>query len=373
MRRITAILLLCACLMTLSGCSEYDQVENLAYVVILGVDLAESGEFELSAVIPKISGSRGGESSGGSESSSQLVYSAAGSDFADALSMLHWAVPRRLELSQIELIVVSEALAADKRFIEAAPDMIHSLYGAARLAVCAGRASDFVSAEKPQIGSQTQTELTAMFEDYTHNGYIPDTTFADFFYKTASIYSDPLAIYAEPSPEAQPASIVIPDNPVEPGLKTQQANRYLGAAVFRDGQLAGVLGGKDLLCCRLLRGDDLSFPYALGEKALELAVLGTPRISIDTEAEPVKITIRMNFSILPGSDFVDDMQLAQSLERDLRASIDACKAMNTEPFEFAESAARSFLTNADWQAYGWRERFLESEIEFEISLHTERS
>jgi len=373
MRRFISVLLLCACLLTLSGCSEYDQIENLAYVVILGMDLTENGEFLLSAVIPKISGSRGGDSSGGSESSSQLVYSASGSDFADALSMLRWAVPRRLELSQIELIVVSEDLASDNRFIEAAPAMIHNLYGAARLAICSGKASDFVAAEKPQIGSQTQSELTAMFEDYTHSGYIPDATFADFFYKTASFYSDPIAIYAEPSRNAQTASVVIPDNPGASASDSQQANRYLGAAVFRNGKFVGRLSGKELLCCRLLRGDDLAFPYALDDKSFELAVLGVPRIIIDTEAQPVKITVRMTFSILPGSDFTSNELLSQSLEEDLRDAVNACKAIGAEPFEFAEVAARSFLTIADWQAYGWREKFADSEIRFKIKLNSERS
>ena len=42
-----------------------DQAENLAFVVLMGVDQTEDGGIELSVQVPKISGSRGnGEDSG---------------------------------------------------------------------------------------------------------------------------------------------------------------------------------------------------------------------------------------------------------------------------------------------------------------------
>ena len=53
-KRLAALFLLCALL--LSGCSESNEVENLAYVLILGLDLMDDGQIRVCAQIPKITG-----------------------------------------------------------------------------------------------------------------------------------------------------------------------------------------------------------------------------------------------------------------------------------------------------------------------------
>ena len=179
MRRGALIALLTAAAVLLGGCSEIDQAENLAFVVLMGVDQTEDGGIELSVQVPKISGNRGnGEDSG---SSGDLVFTASGGDFAEAITALKWIVPRRLDLSQIELIVVSEALASSGRWLEVMNDMMQTsrLYTAARLAVCDGDVQAFIRAEKPLIGTRIADELTAMFEAYTTDGFVPNTSFAE--------------------------------------------------------------------------------------------------------------------------------------------------------------------------------------------------
>ena len=268
MRRGALIALLTAAAMLLGGCSEIDQAENLAFVVLMGVDQTEDGGIELSVQVPKISGSRGNAEDSGS--SGDLVFTASGGDFAEAITALKWIVPRRLDLSQIELIVVSEALASSGRWLEVMNDMMQTsrLYTAARLAVCDGDVQAFIRAEKPLIGTRIADELTAMFEAYTTDGFVPNTSFADIYYKSISAYSDPVAVYAVPAPEessadvepasqdaAEPAVAIIPDDPGTTDVETEQETRFLGAAVFRDGRMVGKLDGRTLMYCKLLRGN----------------------------------------------------------------------------------------------------------------------
>ena len=288
MRRSALIALLTALALLLGGCSELDQVENLAFVILMGVDRTESGGIEVSVQVPKISGGRGGSEEGGSPSG-DLVFAASGETFAEAMTALRWIVPRRLDVSQIELIVVSEALASEERWLDVMNDMMQTnrLYTAARLAVCEGSAQAFIRAEKPLIGTRTADELTAMFEEYVADGFVPDTSFADIYYKSVSAYSDPVAVYAAPAPEAggqaqggageaedAPAAAIVPDDVRTDEVQTEQETRFLGAAVFRDGRMVGTLDGRTLLYCKLLRGKSQSFAFDFGGRTVQLATLG---------------------------------------------------------------------------------------------------
>lgn len=376
MRKGALAACLAALMLLLSGCSELDQVENLAFVVLMGVDSTEDGGIEVTVQVPKIAGSRGEESSG---SSGEMVFAASGGTFAEAMSALKWIVPRRLDLSQIELIIVSEALASDARWLEVMSDMMRTsrLYTAARLAVCDGDVQAFIRAEKPLIGTRISDELTAMFESYTAEGLVPDTSFADIYYKSISAYSDPVAVYAVPTPggdaqaEAAPAAAIVPGDPVTPEVATEQQTRFLGAAVFRDGRMVGTLDGRTLLYCKLLRGKAQAFAFQYSGQTVSLATLGAPSVSVDTGADPARIRVELHLSVLPNNEQGQYPGLDAALEAALMDAVEACKALGAEPFQFAEVAARGFATLDEWIGYGWRQRFLDSAVEIDVQLKSE--
>ena len=378
MRKRAFIALITVAALLLSGCGQLTQVENLAFVILFGVDLSDDGQIEVIAQIPKITGSKGEEDSDGTSSSDNLVYAARGADFLTALTNLNWAVPRRMDLSQIELIVISEKLARSGRLMEIMDEMMdfNRLYTAARLAVCAGGVKEFIQAEKPVIGSHIANELDSMFADYVQNGYVPDVTFADVYYKTISIYSDPVTIYAEqsdPDGAAPVASLIVPETPEVAGADMEQSNRFLGAAVLHDGVMVGKLDGREQLLCKLLSGEQQSFVYAFGENTLYLTTLGRPKISVDTRAEPAVIRIRLRLSLVPDNETTQIEGLNRAIESDLVGIIDACKRMGAEPFGFAEVAARSFPTIDEWIDYDWHSHFLNSRIEASATIAVENA
>lgn len=376
------ILMLCVCALLLSGCTDTVQVEELAFAEILGVDLTDDDQIEVCIEVPKIAGQRGESSLGSSGGASNLIYSASGESLDEALNLLQWAVPRRLDLSQIKLIVVSEALAQSDRFQRAAGTIMATprLYTAARLTVCQGSAKEFVIAEEPIIGTRLGSELTATFEDYIRSGYIPDATFADMYYKSKSIYSDSLAIYAETAPksepapsesgDAKPAAAIIPDSPQQSNVEMQHSNRFLGAAVFQKGAMVGRLSGEEFLYCKMLRGEQQTFPFSLQQQTVGLATMGTPEIVVNTKAEPMTIDITMLFSIVSSSKSAPVDELESALRRSFLNTIEVCKAMRAEPFDFSGSASGSFLTIEDWEQFGWLECFLSSDINIDVRVHS---
>lgn len=375
MHQIKSIAALIICLFLLSGCTQITQPEDLAFAIVLGVDLTDGGEIEVSIVVPRIAGQSGQEGSGGS-ASDHLVFSAASEDFSEALNHLRWAVPRRLDLSQIKLIVFSEQLAQSEHCRKVSDTIMATprLYTAARLAVCDGSAKEFVTAIKPTIGSRLSSELDANIEDYILNGYIPDVTFADVYYKSRSEYSDTLAIYAAAAPsESAPASIVIPNDPLSAKVDTQSDSRFLGAAIFREGRLTGILSGKESLYCKILRGERQAFPFSTGGRTIGLTTLGKPEYQINIHSDPMTIDVCLRFSQLAGSRFADPEKLSDELEKEILKVIDTCRKMNAEPFLIAEKTASQFASMADWQAFDWHEKFKNCTIRVHINLQMKES
>lgn len=377
MRKILLLLFLPCCLLLLGGCTEFDQVEELAFAEVLGLDITEDGRIKASIQLPKIAGQRSEDSS--SSSSSQLVYSAAGKTLDEALHLLQWAVPRRLDLSQLELIVVSETLARSERFLKTADTIMATprLYTAARLAVCSGNARAFVAGEKPVIGTRTSTELTATFADYARNGFIPDETFSDVFYRTRSIYSDALAIHAftvsqseaQSDSGSQSASAMMPSYADADHIEMQNSNRLLGAAILRKGRMIGTLSAEEYLYCKLLRGEQQVFPFSAAEKTVGLTTLGTPSIVIDHVADPMRLDVTLHLSIVSSSNAAAVEPIQAELEQKLTDVIHTCQQMGAEPFGFADIAAAAFLTVHDWTQFDWINHFKSSQININVQIH----
>lgn len=383
MRKIAFFITLCILLVSLSGCSSLNQVEKLAFAEVMGIDINDHGEIEVCIEVAKITGQQ--SDGGSSNSDSPLIYSASGKNIDEALSMLQWSVPRRLDLSQMKLIVVSEALAQDSQFKSAASTIMATprLYTAARLAVSKGSAKEFIAAEKPVIGTRLSTELTATFDDYILNGYIPDTNFADFYLRNQSVYSDTLVTYAETSKapvasptdaeQAKPASAILPEESMLDKTETQHSNRYLGAAVFHQGKMIGKLSSEEFLYCKILSGGKQAFPYSIDHQTVGLTTLGSPSITMNLNSDPIQIDIALRFSIVSSSRSVQIPRLEDALKKSVLRSIDTCRKLKSEPFDFAEIAARHFLTVADWEAFDWNSQFLKSDIHVNVKVHDSKS
>lgn len=356
----------------LSGCQKYREVENLAYVIVLGVDLLDNGDIQIAALIPKITGEPSSDSEGAPDSGHR-VYAAAEKTFDAALERLRWVVPRNVDLSQVKLIVLSERLARSGQFMSIAYSMMdtYHLYTAARLAVCAGDTLKFIQSETGLLGSRIATDLEAMFDHYANHAFIPDVQFADVFYKSVSIYSDPLAIYSTSGPAEEveaAAALIAPQTNDREGDVQPQINRFLGSCVFKKSVMVGTLSAEETLFCKLLRGKPQSFPLLLGIETLYLSMAMPPMIEVDTDSDPVQIRIDLQLSLQTRSERVDTDVIRALLTNQMLAAIDRCKRMGVEPFQFAEVAARNFLSIGDWLAYDWSARFPDSEIELNIEI-----
>lgn len=380
MRNCLMILLILFIALTLSACSQASQVENHAYVLVMGLDKTQDNQMKMTVQVPKISGnSSENENAGGG--SNYMKFSVTAENYEACLEKLDWASPRDLNLSQIKLIVLSRELAESEACKAVIKNIAQTerLYTATRVAVCEGSASDFTASLEPEIGTRMSTDIEAMFKHYTERGYIPSSSLADLFYLTESIYSDPIVSFAlletsgdeKAEPEASEARTSALSGDVEnisQSYESDIATRFLGSAIFVNGRMQGVFSGTQTMITGLLRNEIEALHYACGGQNITIVPARPVYVKVDTSASKLHIRIDAKLSVAAQENLPDEEELRRSLEQDILGVISSARALGAEPFGFAEQAARGFLTIEDWQKYSWREKFADAEIEIVLSF-----
>lgn len=375
MYRLTAVLLLLFLALPLCGCSAAGQVENQAYVIALGVDRSADGGIELSVQVPKISGGQS-SSEDGSSAEEYLSVSVRADSYEHAVERLNWAMPKDMNLSQIELIVLSEEIAAE-RYCRELIDRISNterLFAAANVVICSGKAKPFVEALSPTLGSRLSADISAALEHYRSIGVISGSSLAYLNYLSNSVYSDPTVAYAACVPADQeensaPASALSSrslSSALSEDLQSPLEIRYLGVAILADGSLQGVLRGDQAILANLISNRLDRFRYTCGGESLEFTPVGKCRVQIDTNADPVRIRLSLHLTVADQEYIPEEYVMRDVLERDMREVISAAQRINADPFGFAEVAAGNFWTLEDWISYNWRQRFRHAEVEIKL-------
>lgn len=370
--KMTALLLALAVFMT--GCGTTGEVENQAYALVLGIDRSEGG-IELTIRIPRIGHSGGSE--GAASDESYLVLAAAGDGYAQALEHLQWAAARELNLSQVKLIVVSEALARDAAFPELIRRVAETrhLFTTAGFIVCEGSARDFIEGQETILGTRLSSEITAMFSHYAAHGYIPRATFAELYYATQSYYSDPVGIWGfmdagEQTADSETTAAMISDDEDALNRRTLTASsrQYLGTALFRDGRMIEKLNASETLYLDLLTGNVSSFSFAVNGQSMILSTARNPDRGVSIDGDKLTVSAALHLTAEDASDRTLLDYASAALSRAVEALIRRCQRLGAEPFGFAERAALRFPTIAAWQGYGWREHFQQAEVAVSVEI-----
>lgn len=381
MRKAFLSLILFLSALLLNGCSITEQVENQAYVLALGVDKSMDGGIELSIQIPKISGNQPSSSGTGGSGSPYMSMHVTAGDYEHALERLNWALPRNINLGQLELIVISDDIARSEECHELLNRLENTedLYTAASVVVCEGSAAEFISALKPSLGSRLSADIRATIDHYHSLGVIPDCSLAEIHYRTNSVYSDPMAGYGileknskntEPDTKTASSSLDASLDTLSDAYESEIETRYLGAAVFSQGRCVGVLNGKEAILANLIRNSLDRFRWICGRESLAFRAASDTIISVNTNSDPAVISMDLFLSIEEQENPPGEDVIRQQLTDDLYSLIETTRDMSVEPFGFAEAAARNFPTLEQWLAYDWKSRFANAEIEIKLHINS---
>lgn len=226
MKKLKFIILFSFICFSFTGCFSKSEIEDLAYVIALGIDKGSEDNIIVSyqiAVPIKIAG----EGSSGGKGSTTLVTLETDSLY-NSISRANTMISKEITLSHNKLIVISE---------EIAKEGIHDLLNAlvtnrevrpkTSIIIYKGQAKEMLENLEPVLEKNPARYYELLLDANQYTGYALDNYLFNFYIQSKDAFASPYALIAEPVKDSE-SSIEIPSrsklNPdSEPELNMQKA------------------------------------------------------------------------------------------------------------------------------------------------------
>ena len=240
-------------------------IDNLAYVVALGIDAGEVEKFKITFEFT--TGSSGGESGSSSEKNPLIMNSVEASSIDSAINLMNSYMARELNLSHCKIIVFSEEVASQgisKEIYTLANDS--QIRPSSNIIVSKNNAEDYISNSTPVLENLITKYYEIFPNSSKYTGYVYNVTLGDFFNQLVCHTCEPFAILGginsnpvgsnASNPNASSISTIKSTNTTFSG---QENSENLGVAVFKDDKLIGELTALETLCLSIIQGEVDSF------------------------------------------------------------------------------------------------------------------
>lgn len=416
----------------LAGCWDRRELEELAFVLALGLDRAPQG-IEVSAMLAipnRMAGGGGGDADGGGgggEENVVAVTSIAAPTIPEAMNLLNAYTSRAISLEHAKVLVVGRELAERQGLGEVLDflDRNRAIRATMAVAISQGTAQQLLSRLHPRIERDPHRFLEFLPLLDRETGLIPHSArFNDLLAATENPGMDGTAylIALRPQPGQQqqegsteegarpggesaggdgssgeggnaglpgPGQWVAGNLPRQGGANAEM----VGAAILREARLVGVATGQETRAINLLRGElrraALSVPDPLApgqEVGLEIRPGRLPIVRAELDGERPHLTViapqeATVLGVQSRLDYARDegriARLAAATSALLEATArEVIRKAQTEwradPFGFGLKVARLFPTYREWREYDWSRRFPGAEVEVRIPVQIRR-
>ena len=423
-KKCIALFILICVLLSLTGCWDNTEIDDMAYVVSIGLDKGTQNVLKLSMIIanPKniVGGGGGGDMNGsvkkqggsdkGKESSELVTVETP--TIPAGLNMVNTFISRKISLAHLKAVVFSEELSKEGvgKFLDYF-NRDREVRGISNVIVAKGSSDDFLRAVKPVLETNPSKyiELTALATSYT--AFIAKTTIGKFTRDTESYDEQPIAVLGginkQVTNEDEPITFMEPFRK-EPGAANPNEGDYIAGEIPRKGYVERELGGTAIFdgdkmvgefsaietsTMLLLRGEytrnfwSMEDPLKKGYYVpIDLRVKKAPSIKITRNGNKFDIDVKLNLegsimAIQSGINYENE-QYMMVLEESVKNTITrlaekiikiAQKEYKSDVFKFGDYARRTFWLEDDWEKANWKSLFPDATVKVETDFHVTRT
>ena len=394
-RYLALFLILTISTFTLSGCYNIYNIDQLAYVVALGIDVGENNLLKVSFQISSSSGTSG--QYGSSQADDAIVNTIECSSIESGINIINSYLSKEVNLSHCKVIVFSEKIAYNglskylytlMNDIQIRPDC--------NIIISRCSVDYFLDNSKPILEklSAKYYEIAPTTSEYT--GYTENVTLGDFLCALTNTYANPVAILGGINTPAthstdqgisgyeKDSSYLANQTTImaEPNIET------LGLAVFKDDSLVGELNAIETVCHMILTNQlnrcriSIPSPFEEGDSIdLSLNLKNKTKYNVKFVNDSPYITIKTSFesrilSISNHSEYLDSANIAlieqyanSYLKGQLYSYLDkTAKEFGTDIDGFGKKAMKYFLTWEEWKNYNWLGNYTNSFFDVDVDV-----
>lgn len=388
LKKIFVFILILLFLLAFSSSYSALNINNLAIVVAMGIDVADNNNLKLTFQFTNASSI---SETGSSEKSPSIIYTVEASSISSGINLINSHIGKELSLSHCKLIAFSEELASkgiSKEIYTLVNDT--QVRPSTNIIITKCTAKYYLESSKPLFESL----LTKYYEVFSgsskYTGFSSNITIGEFFNKMLCNSCQPSAILGgvEDSSQKTPTSNINSENIISNSspVSGDSKSENIGLAVFKDDVLVGELNSIETLCS-LIIGNKVSgflvsvpnpskvnsyldiYITPLNETKSKVDIInGTPYISVKC-----RFTGRI-YSMEENSKYLDDKilkEISNSCNSYIKSVMTdylykTSKYLKSDINSFGKAARSKFLTTKDFNDYNWNEKYKDSFFDVEI-------
>ena len=385
---------------SLSGCYSVQSIDDLAYVVALGIDLGKNNNLELTVQLTFPNSADSSSSSG--EAAPTIINSVECSSINSGISLLNSYVSKEINLSHCKVLIFSEAIASRgiaseiytlSNQVEIRPDC--------NVIISKSSAKQYITNSKPELENLVVKyyELTSYSNEYT--GHITNATISNFFNALSANYGDPVAILGNgnklsitsssiPINQEQEFNIVAGENPL---VEYERKSENLGLAVFKQAKLVGELTAFENLLHLILTNQfessviSIDNPYK-ESSAIDIALYFHKNTKINAKlvngSPYVKSTIYLNARLLSVDKISESLTPEKIKELELlinsyleNAFLDyqykTAKVFESDIDNVGKNLIKNFKSDNEWNNYNWPSNYKNTFFDVDVKTNIKSS
>jgi len=398
-----AAVFLCLALCTgmLAGCYDNREIEDLAYVIAIGIDEADGNNFNLTfqTAVPQAITGGGGE---GTEITSYKT-----DNFLSGLKKSSQYLTRTINLSHTKIIVVSEAIA--KKGITAFVNGLQQgmqIRQDINIIVAAEGAKKYLESIQPKLTSNPSRYYELLFKSYESDFLVPNARLQDYLYRSKNQGAQPIAIYTavdnsieeSSKPEGGGGGKKDPGGEKKSGGGSekeggggegdQKKMSLEGLAVFKQDKMVGRLSAREASVFALMTGSnninlDIEDPFDQRFKVLSILKrekTSKTKVSIKDGKPQVNIELNLDINVqsVQSDNDYDEPEKAEKLSAAYKVQLEKeiqsllrklTYDYKTDIFGYGELAKVNYTTIDRWEKIKWPDIFPESK--YGLKLETE--
>lgn len=367
-------------------------MDNLAYVLAIGIDKADDNNLQVSF---QFSTTTKSTESGSSEKTPTVMNSVKASSLSTAVNLMNSYMGKELNMSHCKVIIFSEELAT-----EGISDEIYTLINdtqvrpSANIVISKCSAKYYMEKTSPELENLIAKYYEVFTNSSKYTGFQPDATIGDFFNALICKTCEPYAILGGLTTEntVNQADTDIQENynikANQTPIEGENGSEDVGIAAFKEDKLVGELSALETISFLAVKNKVDRFLISVPNPEdsnqyldIYLTPTGSTNIDIDTSTSSPYVKVKTGFSgrIYSMSDNAKYLEpdvinaISESCNKYLESIFSDYLYKTSKEFKsdingFGKYALNNFFTTQDIDNYNWLGNY--QNAFFEVNVDT---